>query len=77
MDGFTILSILEDLELRAPKALLSVPHGGSQKLWFDDAVAARNVFMSQSGQPEWAHYCSKCCRVWEGENGEPSSLFSP
>ena len=76
-DGFTILSLLEDLESRAPKALLSVPHGGSQKSRFDNAVAARNVFMSQSGQPEWAHYCSKCCRVWEGENGEPSSRFLP
>ena len=76
-DGFTILSLLEDLDLRAPSALLSVPHGGSQKSRFNDAVAAQNVFMTQSGQPEWAHYCSKCCRVWEGENREPTSLFLP
>jgi len=76
-DGFTILSLLEDLESRAPKALLCVPHGGNQKSRFDEAVAGRNVFMSQSGQPEWAHYCSKCCRVWEGENGEPPSLSIP
>jgi hypothetical protein len=69
-DVFTILSLLEGHESRA---LLSVPHGGSQNVRFDNAVSARNLFMSQSGQPEWAHYCSKCCRVWEGENGEPSS----
>jgi hypothetical protein len=74
-DGFTILSLLEVLDSQAPNALLSVLHGGSQKSRFNDAVAAQNVFMTQSGQPEWAHYCSKCCRVWERENGEPTSLF--
>ena len=34
-DGFTILSLLEDLESRAPKAFLSVPHGGNQRSRFD------------------------------------------
>jgi hypothetical protein len=50
-----ILSLLEDFDSRVPKALLSVPHGGNQKSRFDDAVASRNVFMTQSGQPERSH----------------------
>lgn len=73
-DGFVLMALLEDydsqdLEL---KHILGVPHGGTQKNQFDEAIHNQNLFMSQSGQPEWAHYCSKCCRVKEGQNREPS-----
>lgn len=67
-DGFILLSLLEDCASR--KSVLLVPHTGDQKNRFNAAMADRNLFMSQAGQPEWAHYCDKCCRVWPGANGE-------
>jgi len=68
-DGFVLLSLLEDLLSRRPGSVLVVPHTGEQKNRFNQVMQERNLFMSQSGQPEWAHYCNKCCRVWGNENG--------
>ncbi|KDR76382.1 hypothetical protein GALMADRAFT_480195 [Galerina marginata CBS 339.88] len=72
-DGFILLSLLEDYFSKG--YILSVPHSGDQKNRFDGAMEARNLFMNQSGQPEWAHTCEKCTRVWPGVNGEPPKML--
>ncbi|KAF8884482.1 hypothetical protein BD779DRAFT_1443171, partial [Infundibulicybe gibba] len=69
-DGFVILALLEDLDKQSE--FLVVPHTGDQKDRFTLAMQKRNQAMAHSGQPEWAHWCNKCCRVWPGENGQPS-----
>ncbi|KZT50815.1 hypothetical protein CALCODRAFT_444049 [Calocera cornea HHB12733] len=38
-----------------------------------DAMQQRNIFMSQNGQPQWAHTCSECTKVIE-RNGKPHVL---
>jgi len=71
-DGFTLLVLLEDYSSQGN--FLLVPHSGNQNERFDEVMIARNHFMSQSGQPEWSHFCNKCCRVWPGQNGEQPSV---
>jgi hypothetical protein len=72
-DGFILLALLEDYAAR--DKILRVPHGGDQKDRFTDAIRERNARMAASGQPEWAHYCSKCTRVYHGGDGEPMSTM--
>jgi hypothetical protein len=70
-DGFTLLALLEDYSSQGN--ILLVPHSGNQNERFDEVMIARNRFMNQSGQPEWSHFCNKCCRVWPGQNDEQPS----
>ena len=64
-DGFTILSLLEDCQLR--RQILTVPHGGPAKERFKAAVQARNNRMRLYGQPELRHHCLTCTRFFEGK----------
>ncbi|KAF7308041.1 hypothetical protein MKEN_01166400 [Mycena kentingensis (nom. inval.)] len=72
-DGFTILSLLEDYERRGET--LRVPHTGEQKDRFTAAMSDRNARIQFLGQPEWAHYCSKCIRVWDEGDGKFCALM--
>ncbi|KAJ7662582.1 hypothetical protein DFH06DRAFT_987125 [Mycena polygramma] len=62
-DGFLILSLLEDYDER--NEILQVPNTGEQSVWFNDAVRERNARFRLCGQPEYAHYCDRCIRVWK------------
>jgi hypothetical protein len=57
-DGFILLALLEDYDSQG--RFLLVPHTGGQNHRFNEAMSNRNHFMSQSGQPEWNHFCDKC-----------------
>jgi hypothetical protein len=70
-DGFILLTLLEEHAGR--EALLRLPHGGDQKDRYTAAIRERNIRMSQAGQPEWAHFCNRCTRVFPGVNGGPPS----
>jgi hypothetical protein len=72
-DGVITLWLLEDYAAR--NVALRVPHGGDQKDRFTAAIKERNARMEQSGQPEWAHYCTKCVRYFPGRAGGPASTF--
>jgi len=73
-DGFVLFALLEDHNSQGE--LLLLPHTGPQNHRFDDAMMKCNEFMNQSGQPEWSHFCQKCCRVWPGENGDQPSEYT-
>ncbi|KAF7304399.1 hypothetical protein HMN09_00842000 [Mycena chlorophos] len=71
-DGFIILALLEDHERRGKT--LRVPHTGEQRFRFTKAMDERNARIRLVGQPEWAHYCNRCMRVWEDEKGNLSKI---
>lgn len=63
------MSLLEDHAENGSQ--LSVPNEGLQKDRFTEAMQARNLRMQAAGQPEYAHTCKKCVRVWPAEDGKP------
>lgn len=65
-DGFTILSLLEDCQLR--RQILTVPHGGPAKERFKAAVQAQNNRMRLYSQPESRHHCLTCTRFFQGKS---------
>lgn len=66
-DAFTLLSLLEDCQLR--KSALVVPHKGSLNgaNRFTEAVCERNVRYQLMARPEVLHYCTKCTRFLPGD----------
>ncbi|TFK82744.1 hypothetical protein K466DRAFT_499739, partial [Polyporus arcularius HHB13444] len=42
---------------------LHLPHHGPQAERLRDAMAARNIRMAGTGQPQWAHACDECERI--------------
>jgi len=67
-DAFVLLSLLEDHEER--QTVLQLPHTGMQKDRFTTEMANRNERIIHEGQPEIAHYCDKCMRIYRGDGGE-------
>ena len=63
-DAFTILSLLEDCQLQ--NLTFIVPHGGSAKDRFTEAVCARNNRFWLTSQPVLLHFCNKCTRFYKG-----------
>ncbi|KAF7304404.1 hypothetical protein HMN09_00842500 [Mycena chlorophos] len=49
-------------------------HTGEQRFRFTKAMDERNARIRLVGQPEWAHYCNRCMRVWEDEKGNLSKI---
>ena len=49
--------------------LVVVPHSGEQKDRFTELMRKRNEEVIIEGQDEIGHYCDKCMRVWEDDNG--------
>ncbi|KZT55013.1 hypothetical protein CALCODRAFT_417899, partial [Calocera cornea HHB12733] len=71
-DLFDLYSLLlhhskQGTNLRLPETALN------QADRLRDAMQQRNIFMSQNGQPQWAHTCSECTKVIE-RNGKPHVL---
>ncbi|KAJ6592961.1 hypothetical protein B0H19DRAFT_1279753 [Mycena capillaripes] len=66
-DGFLILLLVEDYVER--DEILQVPNTGEQNVRFNDAIRKRNSRICLCGQPEWAHYCNRCMRVWKDGDG--------
>ncbi|KAF7324005.1 hypothetical protein MKEN_00622500 [Mycena kentingensis (nom. inval.)] len=73
-DGFIVLSLLEDHQRRGKP--LRVPHNGDQKDRFKQAMSDRNARIQFYGQPELAHYCNKCMRVWDDGKGNLSKVHA-
>jgi hypothetical protein len=73
-DSFIILSLLEDCHGR--QQTLMVPHDGTQKNRFIEAVRARNLRFRLYSQPEIRHYCKKCVRFYHGPDGNVSHMVS-
>ncbi|KAJ6492700.1 hypothetical protein C8R47DRAFT_1269993 [Mycena vitilis] len=67
-DGFVIKSLLDDCQRHA--TVLQVDHGGDQNIRFQAAMEARNRRIVLLGQDEVPHYCDRCMRVWEDEDGK-------
>lgn len=72
-DAFVLLALLRDHATRS--LLLVVPHVGLQKDRFQAAMQERNERIVYHGQPEIAHYCEGCMRVYEEEDSEGSSIL--
>src|ERR1700728_1921002 len=66
-DAFVLLSLLEDHNARHTQ--LHLPHTGNQKDRFTGAMIERNERIVLQGQPEIGHYCDKCMRTYETEDG--------
>ncbi|KAI0336345.1 hypothetical protein GY45DRAFT_1393616 [Cubamyces sp. BRFM 1775] len=66
-DGFVLLALLRDMERTG--GVLQVPHGGHQKDRFTEAMRARNERIRRSGQPEYAHWCTRCVRRVDDTDG--------
>jgi hypothetical protein len=73
-DSFLILSLLEDCHSR--QQALMVPHDGTQKNRFTEAIRARNLRFRLYSQPEIRHYCKKCVRFYHGPDGNVSHMVS-
>lgn len=66
-DIFIIMSLLDDCGRQGLR--LHVPHTGDQKDRFLAAMTLRNERMRIYGQPEAAHFCSKCMRTFVDADG--------
>ena len=63
-DAFVILSLLEyrrDYRL----GVLDIPHGGSQRDRFKEAMRERNAHVRLCGLGQVPHWCFKCTRFWD------------
>lgn len=69
-DGFVIVALLKDAGERGHT--LIVPHTGDQKDRFTSAMDTRNAHMRRNGQPEYAHWCTKCVRRYDHDDGTSS-----
>ncbi|KAF8156137.1 hypothetical protein BJ912DRAFT_1027204 [Pholiota molesta] len=50
---------------------LNLPHGSIHQDRLSAVIAERNRRFEEQGQPEWGHYCDKCIRFFNDENGQP------
>ena len=66
-DSF-VLWVLLKLHYRQHRNVV-VPHHGLQKDRFTALMKERNNEVINEGQDEIAHYCDKCLRVYEDEDG--------
>jgi hypothetical protein len=66
-DAFVLWSLLG--QHNRNNQLVVVPHTGDQKDRFTELMQKRNDEIITEGQDEISHYCDKCMRVWEDENG--------
>lgn len=66
-DGLVILGLLRDTE--AQGSILEVPHDGHQSERFNEAMRRRNDRIRRAGQPEYAHWCTKCMRRFNDADG--------
>lgn len=67
-DAFTILSLIEDHQLR--NVIFDVPDHGEQSHRFIEAMEKQNKRIDELGQEDMHHYCDKCMRITEVE-GRP------
>lgn len=74
-DGFDILALLRDA--RDHGTVLEVPHKGEQKDRFTAAMRARNDRIRCAGQPEQAHWCTRCVRRFDDEDGVTRASLIP
>jgi hypothetical protein len=75
LDAFFLHALLRDKDLRGEH--LHVPHAGLQRHRFDTALNERNYRMAGNGQAMWAHACSACMKIYQGEDGELCIVISP
>ncbi|KAF9522257.1 hypothetical protein CPB83DRAFT_777339, partial [Crepidotus variabilis] len=71
-DGFILLSLLWHHISRGTCPV--VLHSGDQSKRFEDAMIQQNTEIKNHGQPEWAHFCDKCCRTWTDKAHCPKPL---
>ncbi|KAE9395404.1 hypothetical protein BT96DRAFT_861954, partial [Gymnopus androsaceus JB14] len=67
-NAFIILSLIRDSECR--KAVLAVPDSGAQNDRFIQAMSERNQRIAEYGQDLINHYCDRCLKVTEKEDGK-------
>lgn len=72
-DAFVLWSLIQQHEVR--NDIVKVPHTGDQKHRFTKLMKERNQFMIDNGQDEVAHYCDKCMRTWEDDDGTIREYF--
>ncbi|KAF9044902.1 hypothetical protein BJ165DRAFT_1347250 [Panaeolus papilionaceus] len=68
-NAIAYLAILEHYERDSLR--LEIPHGEDEKDRLSQVIRERNKVFDENGQPEWAHYCNKCVRFFDGSDGEP------
>ncbi|PPR04238.1 hypothetical protein CVT24_013321 [Panaeolus cyanescens] len=68
-NAIAYLAILEHYENDGRR--LEIPHGEEEKDRLSQVICERNRVFDENGQPEWAHYCSKCVRFFNGSDGVP------
>ncbi|KAI0355731.1 hypothetical protein OH77DRAFT_1479572 [Trametes cingulata] len=71
-DGFVLLSLLKDAERQ--QYVLEVPHTGDQRDRFTKAMSDRNAHIHCFGQEEFNHFCDKCHREYQQEDGSINFL---
>jgi hypothetical protein len=67
LDSFFLHALLRHWEVQ--RGILSLPHHGLQRHRFDNALNQRNYFMAGTGQEMWAHACSRCMKLYIGDDG--------
>ncbi|KAH9896557.1 hypothetical protein C8Q73DRAFT_744583 [Cubamyces lactineus] len=66
-DGFVILALIQDAERHG--GVLEVPNDCLQKDRFTEAMRWRSERIERSGQLEFAHWCTRCVRCYNDEDG--------
>ncbi|KAF8470349.1 hypothetical protein DFH94DRAFT_637710, partial [Russula ochroleuca] len=73
-DSIIILLLIEDCHDR--QQTLVVPHDGTQKNHFKEAIHACNLRFRLYSWPEIQHYCKKCVQFYCGPDGTVHHMVS-
>lgn len=66
-DAFIISSLHRQHRQRGVQ--MQAPHTGEQNVRFTALMQERNEEVIQHGQDELPHFCDKCLRVWQDDEG--------
>lgn len=72
-DAFILQALLEDRIRNS--TILQIPHVGNQDERFMAAMQERNERIILEGQDEMPHYCDRCMRVYQNEDGSWSTFL--
>ncbi|RDX54688.1 hypothetical protein OH76DRAFT_1340898, partial [Lentinus brumalis] len=70
--AFYLHALLLDCERRSD--ILHLPHAGPHSARLLRALEARNLRMAGLGQPQWAHACDECEKLFPPDGSDPKRL---
>ncbi|KAJ7455282.1 hypothetical protein B0H11DRAFT_1739867, partial [Mycena galericulata] len=72
LDAFYLHALLRHKQ--SMSECLVLPHDGSQRVRFNQALEERNYAMAGTGQEMWSHFCAACTKTWTNAEGQTYML---